>query len=357
MHIPNFERLAHELTHLTALSSLTFTYRNLRLSEAGSLKLALSELPLAHLSLHSLPDDNHASGFNDGDAWDIIFHAYLSCVTRLEVSGSATESLMFVWAVMPQLQHVTLEDVDVRAPALLGQSHIAIESLEHLQFLSAKYLPLTRQGTAQLIVDLPRGLTALLLDGAAVTDATLFALAQLANLQHLSLSQRANPNGAVDSDVPHTCTFSADAVQHAFGALTALHRLDMHRCCMHGDTTAALLKALPPCMTELDISKNHFPARAAPLLATLGKMKSLRVGYKYEALTDVVAVALAEHIAPLSELQFFEAEWHPSPQVSADACVAMVRSLRGLLHVNKSARKFFEHSLDMWWPGVAAASF
>lgn len=353
MHIPDFERLTSQLTLLTSLSSLTFKYRNLRMSEAGSLKLALSALPLASLTLHSLPDHNHVSGFNDGDAWDILFRACLTCVTRLDVAGSATETLMFVWDAMPQLQHVTLEDVDLRTPALFGQSHIAIECLKHLQHLSAKHLPLTKQGAVQLLVDLPCNLTALLLDGTSFCDASAPALAALCNLRQLSLSQRADPNGAVGADVPLTCAFSAGAVHHAFGALTALQHLDMHRCCMPDETTVAVLSVLPACMTGLDISKNQFPARAAPLVARLTKLQRLSIGFKYESLTNDVAVALAQHITALSELRFFDAEWHPSPQVSADACVAMVCSLRVLPHLSKTAAKYFEHSLHVWWPGVA----
>lgn len=58
------------------------------MSDAASLKLALSEMPLTSLALHSLPDPNHAAGFMDGDAWDILFHASLTRVTRLEVGAS-----------------------------------------------------------------------------------------------------------------------------------------------------------------------------------------------------------------------------------------------------------------------------
>lgn len=265
-----------------------------------------------------------------------------------------TESLMRVWEAMPQLKHVMLDDVDLRAPAAVGHSHIGIESLKHLQHLSAKHLALTKQGTVQLLADLPRSMTALLLDGTSFCDESSRCLANLSNLRHLSLAQRPDANGAVQPDVAHACGFSADAVCHAFRNLTALRTLDMHGCCMPHETTVALLKALPKSMKELDISKNHFPAGAAPLVATLGQLRRLCIGYKYETLSDEVALALAGHITSLCELSFFAAEWHPSAKLSADACRAMVRSLRALPHVNKSAAKYFDDSLHAWWPSVAS---
>jgi hypothetical protein len=257
---------------------------------------------------------------------------------------------------MPQLRHVTVEDVDMRTPALLGHSHIAIESLQHLQFLSAKHLALTKRGAIQLLADLPPSLTGLLLDGTAFVDAAAPALASLTNLRQLSFSQRADPNGAVQPDVPLRCTFSADAVHHAFSALTALTHLDMHRCCMPNETTVELLKALPTCIKHLDISKNRFPARAAPLLATLKKLQRLAVGSKYESLTDDVAFELAPRIKELTELRVLEADWHPSPQLSADACLSMVHSLNALPHVDSAASKFFKNLMYVWWPDAAAAA-
>ena len=218
----------------------------------------------------------------------------------MQVAGSATETLMFVWDAMPLLKHVTLEDVDLRTPALLGQSHIALDNLQHLEYLSAKHLALTRHSAVQLFADLPLSLTTLLLDGTAFCDAAAPFLADLVNLQHVSLSQRPGTHSAMQPDVSLTCDFSAAAAHQAFSALTALRSLDLHKCCMPDETTVALLKALPKSMRELDISLNHFPACAAPLVAALEGLRSLRIGYKYESMSDKVALALAEHITRLS---------------------------------------------------------
>lgn len=357
VHIPNFDQLACELSTLSSLSFLSFRYRNLRMSEAGVLRLALSDLPLQRLSLQSLPDPNHPSGFNDGDAWDILLsQASLTGVTQLDLAGSATESVMFVWDAMPQLRHVTLSDVDLRAPVLFDRSLVSPESLTQLQYLSAKHLNLSEQGTVQLLCDLPASLISLILDGTCLFDSAAPALAALTNLQHLSFSQIADPDRAVQADAPRSCTFSPAGVIRAFSALTALQSLNLHSCCMSEDCTVALIRVLPPSITQLDISKNQFPAQAAKCLTSLRKLKCLKVGYKFELLTDEVALALAKHIAALHQLRDFSAEWHPSPQVSGHACLAVIRSLRALPYGNPSNSKYFQNSLDMWWPGMAAAA-
>ena len=73
------------------------------MSDAASLKFALSELPLASLSLCALPDPNISSGFMDGDAWAVLFHASLTCVTRLEVRASSPLMLSTSSRVIPVL--------------------------------------------------------------------------------------------------------------------------------------------------------------------------------------------------------------------------------------------------------------